>query len=629
MGRWFGWLVLLLIPLMGWGQETMSLAQVSEVLTENNHLYGASIPPEALRGRVVLVWNLTSELQQLARQVYDNKRAEDSSKLEVDKEEGSPYARIKEMTKAIRSASKGALKDGRLLGIAVVSPDEDPEMRRAWREAVRMMKPAFSVYAAVTASQLFSSTGECLAADGRAEVVKDWAEGDRLKNALEAAPDYLPGRIVLFRTKHHEAVTKRLVEGKNVEQALPKLRREAGGSGERAEEASRVVQAVEQYISGQCSAIEAHLQSAPSRAVDQIARFSKTAPTAARRYMGALNALRRSREVKQMGDMHDFIAAANAGKMGRGDIGRAADGYLKVLATIASSKNASLAAEATALQSALQPFTSEALEKEQSGMREQLRAKRKAEREKEKEEAKARRESGGSGEEAKAKRTQATAASVLQARAGEAIAPFITELAREDDETCNYETLRAGYTKYGSAESARATAAKAVIDTIDGMRSEHLTNLRDILKRGQLLDLFSQEHWETTLTVHFPSLASTDEGREALRVLRDSEVRHIYGVLEDVQTGEPRAEEGASGTEHEIAKVQYKQTKLKALLKYRNTKSPYGRSCVAQLNAMGFDEAAIKAKQEELAQRLKDIKQSMKESEKESKKSGRNRNRND
>lgn len=595
------------------GDEPLSLTQVGDALTAPNRVYGNALSAADLPGRVVLVWRITEFVTPVASAVRNDAELD-------EKQENGPFGKLRNQTKLLRSAAKGALRDGRLLIVAVDPMPADPELRRFRAEAIRRLKPSFPVYSLDAASQLFAATGKFLA---KTPSIEDLAKGDRLTNALKEAPDYLPGRILLFRTESHESAAKRFVEGKNVEAPLAALRKEAAGSGDKADEARRMVEAIDEYLKNVCADIEADLKAAPSRAVGRIALLSKTAPTVARRYGGALGALRRTPEVKQLGAVRAFLAAADAGKVGRGDMGRSADDFTQRLTPMAKHANPAIAAEATQLLAALAPFSTEALGQEQAGVRNQVRARKAAER---KEEEK----KGKKDDAPKSKRP--TAGSVMAARAGATtIAPLMEELLRIDDATCNYENLRNAYAKYERQEGEKAVAAKALIAAIEGSRKGLCDDLARIQKEGKPLDLYTRGDWERLITVNYPSLQSTDEGRAALKMLRDSEIRRIHGILDDIRHGHADREEGETNEAYAVSQTLYLQAKLKALLKYRKTNSAYGRLCVAQLDALGFGDDAINKRLADLDNQLKSQKNAAKAAEKRRKDAEKaaRRNRND
>ena len=266
------------------------------------------------------------------------------------------------------------------------------------------------------------------------------------------------------------------------------------------------------------------------------------------------------------------------------------------------------------------------LEQAQKTLRGQIRDRRAQERK----EAEARAKKNGQDDAPAAKRD--TAGSVLASLAGASVvAPLMEELNRLDDASCNYETLRNNYARHAQQEGERAVAAKAVIDTINAQQQSFLNDLRRILKESKPLDLYINGDWEKTLTVNYPSLAHTSEGRTALKMLRDSEIRAIHGIYDDITNGKARREEGESNEDYAVSQTQYLQTKYKALLKYRATRTAFGKLCVRQLDALGLTDAAIQSKLGELDNQLKQQKAAAKEAEKrrdEAEKAQR-RNRND
>ncbi len=592
----------------------LTIVQVGEALTAPNRVYGAALSADDLPGRTVLVWRISEFVDPVAKAVRDDADLD-------EKAENGPFERLRAQTKALRSASKSAMREGRLLVVALDPMPADPELRRFRTEAVRRLKPSFPVYALEAPSQLFGPDGKFLA---KVPSIVDLAEGDRLTNALKGTPDYLPGRILRFRTEFHESAAKRFVEGKNIEQPLAALRKEALGTGEKADEARRMAAAIEAWLKEADADIEADLKAAPSRAVGRIALLAKTCPSAARRWLGALGALRRNPEVKQLGAARAFVAAANAGKVGRGDMGRTADALLQKLEPMSKHANASIAAEATQLRAALAPLTTEALDREQTGVRGQVRARKAAERKAEEEKTKK--------ADAAPKPKRPTAGSVLAARAGAAtLAPLMGELARVDDATCNYESLRNAYANLERQEGEKAAAAQALTAAVEGTRKSLAEDLARIQKEGKPLDLYARADWERLITVNYPSLQSTDEGRAALKMLRDSEIRRIHGILDDIRHGHADREEGETAEAYAVSQTQYLQTKLKALQKYRKTNSAYGRLCVAQLDALGFGDDAIAKRLSDLDAKLKDQKNAAKAAEKRRKDAEKaaRRNRND
>lgn len=598
--------------------ESLSLGTIGEQLTAPNHVFGRSLEASDLGQRVVVIWRISEFVDPVA------KAEQNGSDLDENGED-SPFEKLKTQGKALQRASKGALRDGRLLVIAVDPQPDDPEMRRYRTDAIRRLKPYFPVYSIDAASQYFGPDGVLR---GTIPSITDFAEGDRLTSILKETPEYVPGRIITFRTEDHESVSKLLVEGKNIEQIVIRLRREAGGSGDKAAEAKRMLDAVTSHLDAMAAAIDEDLKAAPSRAAERITIYVKTTPSQGRKYGGALNALRRNPAVKQLSTVRAFLHAANAGKVGRGEMGRNADALTKRLQPLTKSENAAIAAEAATLIAALEPFSAAALAQQQKELRGQIRDRRAREREEAEARERARKEKSKEDDD-KPSAKRDTVGSVLANLAGASVvAPLMDELNRLDDATCNYETLRNSYARHAQQGNERGVAAKAVIDSINAQQQNHLNEIRRILKEGKPLDLYSNSNWERILTVNYPSLGHTSEGRLALKMLRDFEIRAIYGVYEDITNGSPAREEGESNEDYAISTTQYLQTKYKTLRKYRGTRSAFGKLCVKQLDGMGFSDAAIEAKLSELDAQLKQQKAAAKEAEKKREEAEKERRRN-
>ncbi len=614
--------LLLLTVTPQFARADAALDAIGAQLTEPNRLYGAAVTPKDLGGRVVIVWDISDFVTQIAGSLEsDNNRDRnndyDNNRRSRDKDgEGGPEEEMKNAVRAVRKAAKGALKDGRLLVIAIDKMPEDPEQRRTRVAAIRKLKPAFAVYNLEGPSSFYDAKGKQSLTGFN---IKDLAEGDRLTTALAEAPDYLPGRIILFRTKSHEAISKQLVEGKNIEKILNQLKQEGRGKNEKAEEARLMVDAVNEHITAMCSAIDGDLAGAPSRAVERILTLQKTLPSAARPYMKHVKPLRNDPNVKQLSATRAFLSEANAGKVGRGDMGRNADAFLKKLEPLTKSKNSAIASEANQLSTALALITTEALAKQDAAAREARSANRKLEKEKRKEEKE--REKEEKKDTSRGNSTRPTAYSVLASTLSSTIDPIKDELLRYDDATCNYEALRNEYTKYESQKNKgeKAAAAKALIDEVNTRREELRQAVASIQTKKNPFMLFEERDWENLLTVNYPSVGSTPEGRAALKILRDSEVRRIYGALQDVEQGEPNRAEDVTEEEFTIKKLQYKQAKLKALQKYRKTGSALGKLCLAELDSRGYTDKDITTKLADLDTEIKEAKKAAKEAAKERK----------
>ena len=604
----------------------LELPALEHEITGPNHVYGHALDPEDLGQRVVVLWNIS----RFVEPGYNRLKAAESGDDEDDDtyrrddrdddKEGGPQDQLREESRAIQRASKGAVKDGRLLVIAVDPQPADPELRRFRTDAIRELKPYFPVYAIDAASQYYDASGKHR---GMISDVKTFAEGDRLTAVLAETPDYIPGRIITFKTQKMETLSKRFVEGKNIEQPLKQLRAAANGSGEKAEEARRMLAAVEAHLQAMAADIDADLKAAPSRALTRIEVLMKTAPSQGARYAAARNALRNTPAIRQLARAREFLHKANHGEVGRGDTGRQADAFAKALTEMAKSPNASIAAEAAALAAAMEPYSAATLAAQQEKLHEEIAARRKARDEARKRRAQEQRDRRA-GRTTKDKEEddapaakRDTAGSILAAQAGEGtLAPLLPELNRINDATCNYERLRENYARHGEMAGERGAAARAAIDAINANAAAYLAELNAIQKESRPLDLYSTRDWEKLLTVNYPSLQRTPAGSVAVKMLRDSELRAIHGVYDDILKASPDRGEGESNEDYAVSKAQYLQAKLRALRKYRATRSAFGRMAVAHLNALGYSDEAIQGKLNELDAQLKDLKKAAKEAEK-------------
>ncbi len=616
-------LLLMVVPMVA--SADARLDEFATRLTEPNRVYGSAVTAKELAGRVVLIWNISSYVQTESDDNNDDDNDWNNRRNNKDEEDASPEGQMKARVRAIRKAAKGALKDGRLLVIAVDEMPQDPDERRRRTAGVRKLKPPFPVYDSNVKTQLFNVEG---AYQIEVNDVSDLTDGSRLKDCIEAAADYIPGRMILYRTKSHESQSKQFVEGKLIEKPYAQLAREANGKGEKAEEAKRMHETVTAYIEKMCADIEAALTSAPSLAVEKILVLQKTLPAAARKYQRAIGPLRNNADVKQLIAVRNFLQAANAGDVGRGDMGRAADGYVKKLKVMSQSKNAAVATEATTFLTQLEPLTSEALAKADQEMKALRTANRKRLEEERKEQKLAEKNAkrgGTKDDDSRGNSTRPTAYSVLSPSGSSGFEIFKDELLRLDDATCNYESLRNSYTKYEEQKGEKAEAAKALIGLIDATRDGYLEALKTIQANQTPFALFEKD-WENLITVNYPSVGSQPVGRAALKTLRDSEVKRIYGALDDYRNGKPEQGEDEYHEEYEIRCTQYKIAKLKNLQKYRKTGSTLGKACVAHLDALGFTDKDILAKIEEHNTSVKEQKKAQKEAEKQRKKNERDNN---
>ena len=630
------------LPLAAQEKGKIELPALEHELTAPNHVYGRALDPEDLGQRVVVLWNISRFVEPGYNRLKaaesgddddDNNNNYRNNRNNDEDKEGGPKDQLREESRAIQRASKGAVKDGRLLVIAVDVQPADPELRRFRTDAIRELKPYFPVYSIDANSQYYDASGKHR---GMISDIKTFAEGNRLTDLLAETPDYIPGRIITFKTTKMESLSKRFVEGKNIEQPLKQLRTAANGSGVKAEEAQRMLAAVEAHLAAMAADIDADLKAAPSRALTRIEVLMKTSPSMGARYAGARQALRNNPAVRQLARAREFLHKANHGDVGRGDTGRQADAFAKALTAMSKSDNASIAAEAAELAAAMEPYSAATLAAQQEKLHEEIAARRKArdEARKEREQERRDRRSGRSGkgkEEDDPDPVQRfdTAGAILAKTSGDAaIAPLRAELDRLNDATCNYERIRENYATHVNQQGERGAAAKAVTDAINANRQTYLTELEAIQKESRPLDLYSTRNWEQILEVNYPSLQRTPAGSEAVKMLRDSELRAIYGVYEDVLKGTPDREEDESNEDYAVSTNRYRQTKLKALLKYRGSRSKYGRMAAAQLDTLGYSNAGIQQKLKDFDAQLKDLKKSAKEAEKAREEAQKNARRN-
>ena len=511
------------LPLAAQEKGKLEISALEHELTAPNHVYGRALDPEDLGQRVVVLWNISRFVEPGYNRLKaaesgddddDNNNNYRNNRNNDEDKEGGPKDQLREESRAIQRASKGAVKDGRLLVIAVDVQPEDPELRRFRTDAIRELKPYFPVYSIEANSQYYDASGKHR---GMISDIKTFAEGNRLTDLLAETPDYIPGRIITFKTTKMESLSKRFVEGKNIEQPLKQLRTAANGSGEKAEEAQRMLAAVEAHLAAMAADIDADLKAAPSRALTRIEVLMKTSPSMGARYAGARQALRNNPAVRQLARAREFLHKANHGDVGRGDTGRQADAFAKALTAMSKSDNASIAAEAAELAAAMEPYSAATLAAQQEKLHEEIAARRKArdEARKEREQERRDRRSGRSGkgkEEDDPDPVQRfdTAGAILAKTSGDAaIAPLRAELDRLNDATCNYERIRENYATHVNQQGERGAAAKAVTDAINANRQTYLTELEAIQKESRPLDLYSTRNWEQILEVNYPSLRTS------------------------------------------------------------------------------------------------------------------------
>ena len=604
-------LVWLLAACLAWQglAETPTVEMMQAQLTLPNRVFGGGVEAGSLRGRLVIFWDLGGYVSVLSNIDEDSSSTAGNKEIELMREE----------MRALRSAAKGALKDGRVLLIGLVSIVNDPEKRKRNIQAIRRLRPPCTVYAVPKVfTALFNAQGKLVVK----ATLKDIAEGSMFTNALKETPDYLPGRILLFRTPEHESMAKNFVEGKNIEKPLANLRREAGGQGPKAEEARRMVEAVETWAQTQSATIERQLQSAPSQALATILMFNKTLPSRARRYLGAANGLQRNQGIKLLNQAHAFLEQVEMGRVGRNDMINVAEAFTEKLTDLSQAKgaNPALATEAQTLIAQLAPLTADA----QAQVAQNAKAARTEQRRRAAEAEKAGRtaKKANNKEREQAKPTRLTMLDVIKREhtPQAAALDLLRDELGEYSDACNYEMLRAKLAKIAEQKSPKSEGAKVAVAYLDNARKQVEEKIAATLKEQTFIDVqMRAEAWRRALLVNYPSLGAAKSGWMILKVESDSELRAVAENIRDVQEGSPDAEGMTTPAAYTVAKVQYKQARLRTILKYRKNTKGLLRQAFKNLDALGFSEEAITKQLGELDTQLKEAKRALKDAEKEQK----------
>lgn len=624
-------LLLALLPAALFAQA--SLDAVAAALTEENHIFGPDVEGDDLAGRVVVIWGLTDLVERTKGQYSDEEgnanRNRNNNRRNRQKDENGEEILSEEdkLRKDYATLMKTAKKSKSLLIVGALKLADSPTERKRQITTVRALRPHFPVYNLSGDSAIYDALG-----NSRASVknIADIAESDRLTNAIDEAPEYVKGRIIRFKTEASEAISKRFVVGQNLEKMTARLRTTAQGSDVRAEDARKMLEAIDAYIEGQCAAIESELAATPSRAIGRITRFSKTFPTAARKYQGMLNTLRNSREVKLFLNINAFLKKAANGDVGSGDMGRKADGFTKNLQQLTASKNPAIAAEANTLLTLLEPYSTASLTAERDAERARDREERQAREERESENRRNRNGRRGNEDEGPRVKNDTDAYSYLLASGPVgSFEVFKDELDGLDHSTCNYEALKVAYTKYENTKGDKTEAARNLIATIDAMSkalrdevnslqklplSVHLTRDRN----KTIGDAVIAYDYEVLLSTNFPSIQNTPPGRNLLKMYRDAEVKRIADAILDYESKEEKQtewREGETAGDRKAKSIQTKIAKLKGLQKYRRTATPLGKLCVAQLDQMGYTDEGIENMIKDEQENLKSAKQAAKEEE--------------
>lgn len=601
-------------------------------LSPENHAYGRTLSAEELRGRVILLWNIDAFISIESNNNNNNRWGNNRNDDDEEDDDNS----LKGIEKAIRKTAKGAVKDGRLCVIALCSRTESPLQDKRKIAGIRKAKPYFPVYFSDARDMLFDAKGDKVCDISN---MKDLASGDRLKETLDAAPAYLPGRIVLIKTQYHTSLANRFIIGKNIDQVLPQLQQATRAKGEKGEEAKRILEEVNTYLTETAAAIEADLASAPSLAVRQIAQLMKTSPSNARKFAAPFAALNGSQDIKFMTQVRTFLRDANLGEYGSGDLGRYADNYTAKLNKLKTSQNSAIAAEAATLVESLTSYTSAAIAATQKAEQEANRAQRQKDQENEDNNDWSSSGNKKKKRENKAPSTRVSAYSAIESyvQNPEQGANLVEELQKMDIKMTHFDGLLNSYSSLAEKGSA---SAKVMKEAISAHRQSKLEELTAIVKENRILDLHDEAaQWERWLEVNYPSLQRTPPGAFAIKALRDSEVRKIYLAYNDACNGEPKRKESSrddddgysssnneSAEDYDVRRIQYKISKLKSLQKYSNTNSTFGKVCVKHLASLGYAPADITKQINDLNNDLKEKKKAAKEAEKARRNAEKNRN---
>ena len=127
------------LPLAAEEKGKIELPALEHEITGPNHVYGRALDPEDLGQRAVILWNISRFVEPGYNRLKaaesgdddddDNNNYRRNNRDDRDRE-GGPQDQMREESRAIQRASKGAVKDGRLLVIAVDPQPADPELRR-------------------------------------------------------------------------------------------------------------------------------------------------------------------------------------------------------------------------------------------------------------------------------------------------------------------------------------------------------------------------------------------------------------------------------------------------------------------------------------------------------------------
>lgn len=353
------WLALLFMTSTLWG---MLLAQgnistVKAHITGENHLYGATLSPDELDGRIIIVWDGRNIVNQMLNDIR-NYEENNNNNWKPRVTEYSSYRECERQVDDFKRSVRSAHTDGRILVIVAVSVPDNSRERKRYNRAIRQLQIPFSVYNFQSGTIAYDSRGNQTV---QGSSISDISRNAKLLDTLEETPPYIKGRIFHYLTPEHEMLGKSMIEGRNIEKGYEQLKREAeaGDASDKAKEAAMMVATIENYISKRSSEIETALQSAPSLALERIAMFSRTVPSHAKKYARAFVALRRNNDVKKLMQVRNFLDEVAQGKYGPADTVRYSQMRLRSLAPLLNSKNPSIVAEANALKNILEGYCEE------------------------------------------------------------------------------------------------------------------------------------------------------------------------------------------------------------------------------------------------------------------------------
>lgn len=335
-----------------------NVSTVKGNITGEKHLYGATLSPDELDGRIVIVWDGRNVVNQMLNDIRNYEENNNSNSWKPRVTEYSSYRECERQVEDFKRSVRSAQTDGRVLVVVAVPVPDNSRERKRYNRAIRQLQIPFSVYNFESGTIAYDSRGNQAVQGGS---ISEISRNAKLLDILEETPPYIKGRIFHYLTPEHEVLGKSMIEGRNIEKGYEQLKKEAeaGDDSAKTKEAVMMVATIEAYLSKRSSEIETALQSAPSLALERIAMFNRTAPTHAKKYARAFNALRRNNDVKKLAQVRNFLDEIAEGKYGPVDTVRYSQMRLRSLNPLLSSKNASIVAEANALKAILEGYCEE------------------------------------------------------------------------------------------------------------------------------------------------------------------------------------------------------------------------------------------------------------------------------